>query len=74
MPVARLLAGVEVKPVDEALGRSAGVLPGWRGTSDAVDAAVMCLAQDGDDILTSDVGDLALLANRAGVHVELLPV
>jgi hypothetical protein len=29
---------------------------------------------DGDDILTSDPGDLRALAQTAGVHVELIPV
>jgi hypothetical protein len=35
---------------------------------------VVCLAADGDDILTSDPGDLGALAEAAGVHVELIPV
>lgn len=74
VPVARLLAGVDVAPVDDELGRRAGLLLGRAGTADAVDAAVVCLAFDGDDILTSDVGDLLALAGAAGVHVELLPV
>jgi hypothetical protein len=74
VPVARLLAGVEIAPIDEALGRRAGMLLGHAGTADAVDASVVCLAFDGDDILTSDVGDLRVLAEAAGVHVELIPV
>ena len=44
------------------------------GGSDAIDASVVCLAQDGDDILTSDPGDLLGLARAAGAHVELIPV
>ena len=32
------------------------------------------LAGDGDDILTSDPGDLRALAEAAGVHLELIPV
>jgi len=43
------------------------------GRSDAIDAAVVCLARDGDDILTSDPGDLRDLAQAAGIHVELIP-
>jgi hypothetical protein len=42
--------------------------------SDAIDASLVCLAQDGDDILTSDPGDLVELARAAGVRVELIPV
>ena len=74
VPVARLLAGVDVVPVDELLGRRAGMLLGRAGTADAVDASVVCLAFDSDDILTSDVGDLRVLAEAAGVHVELISV
>lgn len=72
--VARLLAGVEVAPIDERLGRRAGVLLAASGRSDAIDAAVICLAGDGDDILTSDPGDLRELAEAADIHVELIPV
>jgi hypothetical protein len=35
---------------------------------------VVCLAADGDDILTSDPGDLRVLAEAAGIHVEIVPV
>ena len=38
------------------------------------DGKVVCLAQDGDDILTSDPRDLLDLVRTAGVHVELIPV
>lgn len=44
------------------------------GLHHAIDAALVCLASDGDDILTSDAGDLQALAEVAGVHVELIPV
>jgi hypothetical protein len=73
-PVARLLAGTEVVPVDDGLGRRAGMLLARTGQADAIDAAVVCLAADGDDILTSDPGDLRVLAEAVGVHVELIPV
>jgi len=62
VPVARLLAGVDVA----ALARS--------GLADAIDAAIVCLAGDGDDILTSDPGDLRALTLTADVHVEIIPV
>jgi hypothetical protein len=74
VPVARLLAGVEVAALDDGLGRRAGMLLARSGLADAIDAAVVCLAGDGDDILTSDPGDLLALAQAAGIHVELLPV
>jgi hypothetical protein len=74
VPVAMLLAGVDVAPLDDLLGRRAGNLLALAGGSDAVDAAVVCLARDGDDILTADPGDLRRLAEAAGVHVELIAV
>lgn len=74
VPVARLLASVEVAPVDDQLGRRAGLLLARTGTADAIDASVICLAQDGDDILTSDPADLLDLARASGAHVELIPV
>jgi hypothetical protein len=74
VPVARLLAGMEVAALDHGLGRRAGMLLARAGQVDAIDAAVVCLAGDGDDILTSDARDLEILAQAAGVHVELIPV
>jgi hypothetical protein len=38
-----------------------------------IDAALIMLATDGDDMLTSDPDDLRPLAEAAGVHVDLLP-
>ena len=74
VPVARLLAAVDIAALDDGLGRRAGVLLALGGLADAIDAAVVCLAADGYDILTSDPGDLRALAQAAGVHVELIPV
>lgn len=73
-PLARLLAAVDVVPLDEQLGRRAGLLLARSGSGDAIDAAVVCLAGDGDDILTSDPRDLLGLAEVAGIHVELIRV
>jgi hypothetical protein len=72
--VARLLAGVQAAAIDDSLGRRAGMLLARSGQSDAIDATVVCLAADGDDILTSDPGDLRALAEAAGIHLELIPV
>jgi hypothetical protein len=72
--LARLLAGVQVAAIDGSLGRRAGMLLARSGQSDAIDAAVVCLAADGDDILTSDPGDLRALAEAAEIHVDLIPV
>lgn len=72
--IAKLLANVDVDPIDDRLGRHAGMLLARTGTSDVVDAAVVCLARDGDDILSSDPGDLRDLARAFGAHVELIRV
>jgi hypothetical protein len=72
--LATALKGLDVLPLDERLGRAAGELLAGTGTCDVVDAALVLLAEDGDEIVTSDQSDLAVLAERAGVHVEILPV
>jgi len=72
--LARLLPGVDVHALDEALGRRAGVLLGAARHADVIDAAVVLLAGDGDEILTSDPGDLRALAVATGTHVEIIPI
>jgi hypothetical protein len=72
--VARLLAGVDVEALDFSFGKRAGLLLGRSGGADAIDAAIVCLAGDGDEILTSDPNDLRSLAEAAGLHVELIAV
>jgi hypothetical protein len=72
--LARLLPGVDIAPLDDALGRRAGVLLGRARANDSVDAAVIALAADGDIILTSDPGDLRGLAEAAAVHVDIVQV
>jgi hypothetical protein len=71
--LARALDGVDVRSIDLPLGRAAGELLGRTDTSDVMDAAVMLLAQDGDDIVTSDADDLRPLALASGRHVDLVP-
>jgi hypothetical protein len=72
--LSRALAGIEVRPLDEALGRAAGELLARAGGTDVIDAALVLLAEDGDLIVTSDPDDLERLAAAAGRHVELVPV
>jgi hypothetical protein len=71
--LATALSGVDIRALDDALGRKAGVLLGQAGTTDVIDAALVLLAGDGDEIVTSDPGDLALLAARADLHVDVMP-
>jgi len=72
--IARLLSGSVVVSLDEALGRAAGDLLARSGGRDAIDAAIVLLAADGDEILTSDAEDLAALAAASGTHAELVEV
>ena len=72
--LARLLPGLDVAPLDDALGRRAGVLLGAARRADVIDAAVVLLAHDGDEIITSDPDDLAALAHAAGLHLDLIAV
>lgn len=70
--LARALEGIDVRPLDERLGRAAGDLLARATTLGVIDAALVLLAEDGDDIVTSDPGDLELLAAEVGRHVELI--
>jgi hypothetical protein len=72
--LAQALEGIDVRALDNSLGRDAGELLARAATSDVIDAALVLLADDGDDIVTSDADDLELLAGLLGRHVELLHV
>ena len=72
--VARALAGIDVVPLDDALGRRAGVLLCATRMNDVVDAALVLLASDGDELYTSDPHDLAALASAAQLHVDVVAV
>jgi hypothetical protein len=72
--LARLLPGIDIAPLDDALGRRAGVLLGRARATDAVDAAVIATAAGGDIVLTSDPDDLRGLAEAAAVHVDTVQV
>jgi hypothetical protein len=72
--VARLLQASEVVSLDVELGRRAGLLLGRTRQADVVDAALVLLASDGDWIVTSDPDDLYVLAEGAGLQVEIIPM
>ncbi len=71
--LARLLRAVEVRPVDEQMGRRAGVLLARAGTSDPIDATVVLVAESGDRILTSDPADIRRLVAAAGKRAATVP-
>ena len=70
--LAKALAGTDVRPLDDALGRAAGELLAVAGRHDVIDAALVLLAADGDHIITADIDDLEPLALASGRHVELI--
>lgn len=72
--LARTLQGVDIRPLDDELGRRAGIVLAAAASDDVIDAAVVLLARDGDEIITSDPTDLRHLALAAGLDVELVPV
>jgi len=72
--LAKALAAIDVRALDETLGLAAGELLARTGKDDVIDAAVVLLAHDGDDIVTSDTEDLQSLAAQLGRHVELVRV
>lgn len=70
--LAQALDGIDIRPVDERLGRAAGQLLAVSGLADVIDAGVALLAFDGDEIVTVDRGDLERLVAALGRHVELI--
>jgi len=72
--LSRALTHVRVAPLDEALGRSAGELLTRTRSNDVLDAALVALAENGDQILTSDLGDIERLAIAADRDVDIIPV
>jgi hypothetical protein len=66
------LKGIDIRPLDAELGRQSGELLAAAGTRDVIDAALVMVAEDGDEIVTSDRDDITLLAERAGTHVEIV--
>ena len=72
--LAKALAAIDVRPLDERLGRAAGELLAAARHSDVIDAALVLLAADGDHIVTSDPDDLEPLARASDRHVEIITV
>ena len=66
------LAGIDVRALDEPLGRAAGQLLAASGLADVIDAGIVLLANDGDEIVTVDREDLERLAAASGRHVEVI--
>jgi hypothetical protein len=72
--LARLLRGVDERPLDQPAARRVGQLLGAAVTVDVIDAAVIDVATNGDEVLTSDPQDLAVLAYAAGKGLTIIKV
>jgi predicted nucleic acid-binding protein len=71
--LARILHAVDVRPVDEQMGRDAGALLAKAHTDDPIDATVVEVARSGDRILTSDPDDIGRLVSSSGKRVAVVP-
>lgn len=70
--LARLLAGCYVESLDDVRARSAGDLAARASTSDVVDACVVEGALRRHDlVVSSDAGDLQLIASAVGRRLEV---
>ena len=72
--LAQALQAVEIIPLDDGLGRGAGVLLARSGLADAIDAALVAMADHGDQIITSDPADLAALVEASARRVDVVPI
>ena len=72
--LAKALGAIDVVPLDEGLGRRAGVLLARCGLTDAIDAALVSFAGHGDQIFTSDPDNIATLAAVSNQRIDVIPV
>lgn len=70
--LAKALRLATIEPVTPQDGYRAGELLGATRTKDVVDATVALLAESGDDVYTSDPGDLRLLMETAGIKAVVI--
>lgn len=72
--LARALRMVETVPLNEELGRQAGLLLARSDLSDAIDAALVAMADHGDEIITSDPDDLFRLVAASQRRIDIIPL
>jgi hypothetical protein len=71
--LAKALAGVDVRALDDTLGRITGELLARVKSGDVVDAALVALATGDDQLVTSDPDDLAALVTASGREIDVVP-
>ena len=72
--LARLLQGIEIRPLSAAAARRIGELLAVNRTRDVVGAHVALLVHDGDVVLTSDPRDIGRLLGSLGVAASVIKV
>jgi hypothetical protein len=71
--IAKLLRAVDVRSIDERMGRDAGALLAKARTDDPIDATIVLVARSGDRILTSDPDDIGRLVASSGKQIAIVP-
>ena len=72
--LARLLIGIDERFLSIEASRAVGVLLAAAATADVIDASLIEIANEGDEVMTSDPEDLAHLAEAAGKRLIIRPV
>ena len=72
--LSRLLRGVDEIELTRKRSRSIGLLLRGSGRADVVDGSIVDIAEDGDEILTSDLDDISPLITAAGKTVIITAI
>ena len=72
--LSRLLQGVDEAELTRKRSRSIGLLLRESRKADVVGGSIVDLAEDGDEVLTSDPDDIAPLITAAGKTVIITPI
>lgn len=70
--LAKALSGIDVRALDDDLGRATGELLARAHKEDVIDGALVLLAGAEDRIVTSDPDDIEALARTAGKDIEIV--
>ncbi len=72
--LARVLTGIDERPLDHPAGRQIGALLRNSSTSDVVDGHIAVLASRTDTVLTSDPDDIKHLLDGRGIDAGIVTV
>jgi hypothetical protein len=70
--LAKALAGVDVRALDDTLGRITGDLLARARTGDVIDAALVALSTEDDQLVTSHPDDLAALVTASDREIDVI--